>query len=66
MYRNHCKVVSLFIGKLRSTREWRSHLVLSEILPLYISGEELIWEATMIIVRYIIDSAVALLKSLDK
>ena len=32
-----------------NARDGRSHLVFSLILPLYMSGEELIWEAAMMI-----------------
>jgi len=39
----------LFIGKEGDARDGRSLLALSLILPLYMSGEELIWEAAMMI-----------------
>ena len=40
---------AFFIGKEGNARDGRSLLALSLILPLYMSGEELIWEAAMMI-----------------
>ena len=48
-----------FIGKEGNTRDGRSFLDSSLILPLYMSGEELIWEAAMMIFICDIAPAVA-------